>query len=102
MRLEFSRQIFEKYSNIKFHKNSLSGTEVLHAHRRTNMTVNSRFLQSFKPSLNDNILSIPAYVTKAYGRGIETLFLNTLLNWRSGQFHIPALLSLRNEPLVLI
>jgi len=29
MKLEFSRQIFEKYSNIKFHKNLPSGSGVV-------------------------------------------------------------------------
>jgi hypothetical protein len=29
MKLEFSRQIFEKYSNIKFHENSSSGTGMI-------------------------------------------------------------------------
>ena len=28
-KLEFSRQIFEKYSNIKFHKNPSSGSRVV-------------------------------------------------------------------------
>ena len=28
MKLEFSRQILEKYSNIKFHKNPFSGSRV--------------------------------------------------------------------------
>jgi len=38
MKLEFSRQIFEKYSNIKFHENPSSGSRVFHADRRTDMT----------------------------------------------------------------
>jgi hypothetical protein len=29
MKLEFSRQIFEKYSNIKFHENHSSGSRVV-------------------------------------------------------------------------
>jgi len=29
MKLEFSRQIFEKYSNIKFHENPSSGSRVV-------------------------------------------------------------------------
>jgi len=29
MKLEFSRQIFEKYSNIKFHENTSSGSRVV-------------------------------------------------------------------------
>ena len=31
----FFRQIFEKYSNIKFHKNRPKGTELLHTDRWT-------------------------------------------------------------------
>jgi hypothetical protein len=29
MKLELSRQIFEKYSNMKFHKNPISGSRVV-------------------------------------------------------------------------
>jgi len=29
MKLEFSRQIFEKYSNFEFHENSSSGSQVV-------------------------------------------------------------------------
>jgi hypothetical protein len=29
MKLEFSEQIFEKYSNIKFHENPFSGSQVI-------------------------------------------------------------------------
>jgi len=29
MKLEFSQQFFEKYSNIRFHKNSSSGSRVV-------------------------------------------------------------------------
>jgi hypothetical protein len=35
MELEFSRQIIEKYSNIKFHENRPVGAE-FHADKRTN------------------------------------------------------------------
>jgi hypothetical protein len=37
MKLEFSRQIFEKYSNIKFHENPSSGSRVV-PRGRTDMT----------------------------------------------------------------
>jgi hypothetical protein len=33
--LEFSRQIFEKYSNVKSYENPLSGSPLFHADRRT-------------------------------------------------------------------
>ena len=41
MKFEFSRQIFEKYSNIKFHENLSSGSRVVACDRtdgRTDMT----------------------------------------------------------------
>jgi len=41
MKLEFSGQIFEKYSNIKFHENLSIGSRVVprgHSDRRTDMT----------------------------------------------------------------
>jgi len=31
MNLEFSRQIFEKYSSVKFHENPSNGSRVFHA-----------------------------------------------------------------------
>ena len=31
VKLEFSGQIFEKYSNLEFHENPSSGTELFHA-----------------------------------------------------------------------
>jgi len=46
MKLEFSQQIFEKYSSIKFHENTSSGSRVVPCGRtdRHNET-NSRFSQ---------------------------------------------------------
>jgi hypothetical protein len=38
MKLEFSRQIFEKYSNIKFQENPSNGAELFLADGRTDMT----------------------------------------------------------------
>jgi hypothetical protein len=38
MELEFTRNIFEKYSTIKFRKNTFSGAELFHADRRTDVT----------------------------------------------------------------
>ena len=34
MKLEFSRQIFGKYSSIRFNENLSVGAELFHAHRR--------------------------------------------------------------------
>jgi hypothetical protein len=38
MKLEFFRQIFEKYSNIKFHENLSSGSGVVLCGGQTDMT----------------------------------------------------------------
>ena len=35
MKLQMPRQVFEKHSNIKLHENSLSGSQVFHADRRS-------------------------------------------------------------------
>ena len=43
MKLEFSRQILQKYSNIEFHKNPSSGTRVAQCGRTDEP--NSRVLQ---------------------------------------------------------
>ena len=48
MKLEFSRQIFEKYSNIKFHENLTSGSRVV-PRGRTDMT---KFMVAFPNSAN--------------------------------------------------
>jgi hypothetical protein len=46
MKLEFSRQTFEKDSNVKFIKIRPVGAEMLHADGRTDMTKQiDRFLQ---------------------------------------------------------
>jgi hypothetical protein len=38
MKLEFSEQIFEKYSNIKFHENPFSGSQVVPRRRMDRQT----------------------------------------------------------------
>ena len=38
MKLEFSRHVFEKYSNIKFHKNTSSGSRVVQCGRTDEQT----------------------------------------------------------------
>jgi len=37
MKLELSRKIFEKHSNIKFHENPSSGSRVVRRNERTEM-----------------------------------------------------------------
>jgi len=46
MKLEFSRQIFEKYSNIKFHDNPSSGSRVVPC-RPTDITQPTVALRNF-------------------------------------------------------
>jgi len=36
MKLEFSRHVFGKYSNIKFHENTSVKAQLFNANRRTN------------------------------------------------------------------
>ena len=49
MRVEFSRQIFGKYSSNKFHENPPSGAELLRADGRTDMT---KLIVVFRNSAN--------------------------------------------------
>jgi len=49
MKLEFPRQIFDKYSNIQFHENPSSGSRVAPCERMDRHDeVNSPFLQFYK------------------------------------------------------
>jgi len=54
MKLEFSRQIFEKYSNLKFHENPFSVNRVVPFgwKDRQNVEANSRFSQFCERALN--------------------------------------------------
>jgi len=47
MKLEFSRQFFEKYSNIKFHENPSSGSRVVPCGRTDGHEAKSRSSQFF-------------------------------------------------------
>ena len=47
MELDFSREIFEKYSNIKFHENPSSGRQVVPC-GRTDRQMTKRILASHK------------------------------------------------------
>jgi len=49
MKLEISPQVFRKYSNIKFHKNPSSGSEVLPCGQRDRQEkANSCFVQFYE------------------------------------------------------
>jgi len=47
IKLEFSQQIFEKYSNITFHENPSSGSQFFHADRGTERTKLTAVLRIF-------------------------------------------------------
>jgi len=49
MKLEFSQQIFQKQSNIKFHEKPSRGAEFFHADRQTDMT---KLLVAFRKFAN--------------------------------------------------
>ena len=91
MKLEFSRQIFEKYSNIKFHVNPSSGSLIVRygqtdgqTERRTDMT---KLIVAFR-----NFANTPqTNVTNAihYTRQSVSLFVTYLYNTycQSNVFH---------------
>jgi hypothetical protein len=61
MEFEFSRQIFEKYSNIKFHENPSGGSRVVPYGQTDGQTdeASSRFPQFCRRALNS--LFVPKY-----------------------------------------
>jgi hypothetical protein len=52
MKLEFSRQIFEKYSNIKFQENPCSGSRVVPCGRADGQTDMPKLLVAFRNLAN--------------------------------------------------
>jgi hypothetical protein len=54
MKLQFSRQTFGKSSNIKFHQNPSSGSQIVPCGRTDGHEANSRFSQICKSAWNDN------------------------------------------------
>jgi hypothetical protein len=52
MKLEFSRQIFEKNSNIKFHQNPSSGSRVVRCGRTDGETDMTKLLAAFRNFAN--------------------------------------------------
>jgi hypothetical protein len=60
IKLEFSRQIFEKYSNIKFGENPSNGSRVVPCGRKDRHDeANSRFSQFCERALKAAILHVP-------------------------------------------
>ena len=82
MKLQFSQQISEKYSNITFHENPSSEAELFHADRQTDRhnEANSRFSQFceraskwFTQNVNDiniqlGVVSVTATTSISLGR----------------------------------
>jgi len=67
MKLELSRQIFEKKnSDMKFHEIHPVGAELFHADGQTYDEANSRFSQIFRTSLN--IMRMSGVLCKVTGR----------------------------------
>jgi len=52
MKLEFSRQHFEKYSNFKFHENPFSGSRVVTCGQKDGRTDMKTLLVAFRISAN--------------------------------------------------
>jgi hypothetical protein len=57
MKLAFSGQIFEKYSNIKFHDNPFSGNRIVPC-GRTDMTKLTVVIRNFTNALNNRLFTI--------------------------------------------
>jgi len=74
IKLEFSRKIFEKYSNIKFHENPFSGSRVV-PYGRTHMTKLTAAFHNFA-----NAPTSWAYIcTELHTRGHHPLYQNELV-----------------------
>jgi hypothetical protein len=85
MKLEFSRQIFEKYVNIKFHENPSSGNQVVTCGRTDEQTgrqtdrhdeANSRFSQFCERAkkLKKHGTGLPSYAHTKVSAKIGQLF----------------------------
>jgi len=66
MKIEFLRQILEKYSNIKFHKNPSSGSRVVPCGRTDGQTDTTNLIVAFRSfakanKKNSNLQLLPLY-----------------------------------------
>jgi len=57
MKLKFSRQIFEKYSDIRFHKTPSIGSRVVSCGQREGRTDMTKLLVAFR-----NFVNVPKYM----------------------------------------
>jgi len=86
--LEFCRQIFEKYSTIKFHQNSSLGAELFHVDGRTDMTKVIVAFRNFANASENNHdtgrncgkWSVYKYFYNAFTRSWSFNMLHTILN----------------------
>jgi hypothetical protein len=76
MELEFSQYIFGKSSNIKFHQNLFSGSQVVPC-ARTNITKLTVAFHSFV-NMPKNVLLLPKLKTKLHGAESFLRSLNVL------------------------
>jgi hypothetical protein len=52
MKLEFSRQIFERYSKVNFHKNPSSGSRIVPCEQKDGLTDMMKLINAFRPFAN--------------------------------------------------
>jgi len=83
---KFSRQIFEKYSSIKFHENPSSNSRVVPC-RRTNMTKLIVFFRNF--AINE-LTAVPVFQEK---RSIKDTvgFVNPCRSWQDPKWPMIAI-----------
>jgi hypothetical protein len=81
MKLEFSRQIFEKYSSIKFHENPSIGSQVVPC-GRTDMTKLTVAFSNFANAPKKQITSIKILLSL---RGLQ----NSTKHIDAEFFHVP-------------
>ena len=61
VKLEFSRHIVEKMSNVKFHHDASSGSRVVHAEGRTDMTKLTSAFRNFVNALKTRTFYVTQY-----------------------------------------
>jgi hypothetical protein len=62
IKLEFSKQIFKKYSNIKFHENPSSGSQVVPCGRTDRQTDMTKPIVTFRNFANEPKTKSPKYI----------------------------------------
>jgi len=75
MKIEFSRQIFKQFSNIKFHENPFSGSRVVPSGRTDGRTDMKKLVVAFR-KLCEKRQKIYSVLNQDY----ETLILNSYLH----------------------